>query len=87
MSFIRHVFRGCGRLRYCGQHPGSGVLVGLILLGGLALSDLGLMGFLMGCLLMAIFFLPIYLAGAYDRSKEEERIENMYLHRNLDNDK
>lgn len=71
--FFSRLIRGCGYLPTCGSHPGTGILIILILCGGLAGADKGICGVFFGAGLMTLCFGPIYLYGAYDRAKYEEK--------------
>lgn len=63
------MIRGCGTLPHVGSHPGTGTVVALILMGIAAGSKAGWRGMLLGGMLMAVFFVPMYLYGAYDRAR------------------
>lgn len=58
---IKHVIRGCGNLPTFGHHPGTEVLL-LIILGNVLL--VGIVGFIFS----SIILIPMYLYGAYQRS-------------------
>lgn len=75
MNIIQHIIRGCGKLEYCGEHPGTEILFVLICMGMIAGAKGGLLGCLVGSGLMALVFGPMYLYGAYDRSVEDMKIK------------
>lgn len=66
---IRQMIRGCGELPYVGEHPGTEVLFIFLLMGALAGAKGGWFGVLGGFLIMALFMVPMYLWGAYDRAQ------------------
>lgn len=75
-SCWRHVWRGCGYLPICGNHPGTHVLMLMIFAGGAA-------GGWHGGIIMALLFGPIYLIGAHGRSvydwQHSENVERLAL--------
>ena len=74
-NFINHIVRGCGYLPGVGEHPGTGFIVFLILLGGVAcIKAGGFTGFMFGSGLMAITMLPFHFYGAYERSKTSDQL-------------
>lgn len=75
MSFIRHTIRGCGRLPHCGAHPGTPLLYLFVSLGAAMGSYEGVVGALVGAGFMLAWTGPLYLWGAYDRSKLVERLD------------
>lgn len=75
MKTFRHIIRGCGNLKHCGEHPGTPILVGFTLIGAVAGANGGWFGALMGAAAMLAFNGPFYLWGAYDRSRLDEEIE------------
>lgn len=60
-TWWKHVWRGCGYLPICGNHPGTPMLVIMILAGAAA-------GGWHGGFMMSLLFGPIYLIGAHGRS-------------------
>lgn len=76
MKTIRHVIRGCGYLKHCGDHPGTPFVIALILMGAVAGYKGGWTGALGGAAFMGVFVGPLYLWGAYDRSVLDEKINN-----------
>jgi len=62
--------RGCKTLPHVGEHPGTAWVLLMILACGLAgIERGGAKGFIGGALIGALFMLPLYLYGAYDRAK------------------
>ncbi len=70
-GFLWHTIRGCGRLPSGGEHPGTAFLCLLTVMGGIAGARGGWKGALMGAGVMLAVFGPIYLSGAYSRSRCE----------------
>jgi hypothetical protein len=68
-NLMHHIIRGCGELPTFGQHPGTGIV--LILLIAMTAAA-GWHGLLIGC----IFYLPMYFWGAYHRSMEDPPEDN-----------
>lgn len=75
VGFFRHLVRGCGTLPHCGEHPGTMWLVTFVLMGAMAGAKGGLVGVFGGAGTMLAVFGSVYLVGAYDRSKTDERID------------
>lgn len=74
IQLIKHCIRGCRDLEGYGPHPGTSMLFIVGLVGGLAGVDKGgLNGFIFGGLFAFFVTLPLYLHGAYSRSKLYER--------------
>jgi hypothetical protein len=72
---IRRTFKGMCYLDSCGYHPGTGVLICFILMGGIAgARNNDVWGFVKGAGIMGGFIAPIYLMGCYDRGKIEEEV-------------
>lgn len=69
MKIIKHIIRGCGHLPTYGEHPGTIPLLMFLFIGFMAGSHNGLLGGLAGICFFAMFLLPPYLYGAYNRSK------------------
>jgi hypothetical protein len=74
-SLFGHIVRGCGTLPHCGEHPGTVFIFGFVLAGAAAGAKGGILGALCGAGAMLAIFGPIYLCGAYERSKTDEKIE------------
>lgn len=72
---IRQIIRGCRTLPHVGEHPGTWCVFMFVLIGALAGAERGgWRGALGGAIVMALFILPIYFYGAYDRAKISDRI-------------
>jgi hypothetical protein len=79
MGTIKRIFgqtmRGCGYLPHVGEHPGTLWMIMFILFGGMAgVSRGGMYGMIGGLMFMALFVLPLYLWGAYDRANLSDNI-------------
>lgn len=71
---LRHVIRGCGFVPGYGNHPGTATLGLFVAMGGGVGASRGDLGIALGgALLMLVVFGPMYLYGAYDRSRSAER--------------
>lgn len=75
MNALRHIVRGCGYLKHCGEHPGTVPLVMFALMGAVAGARGGWIYALGGAGIMLATFGPMYLWGAYDRSRLDEETE------------
>ncbi len=74
MQFFKHIINGCKDLPGYGPHPGTAVLLIVILVGGLAGVDKGgWAGFIGGAAFSCIMTMPLYLHGAYSRGKLYEQ--------------
>lgn len=74
MKLLKHCIRGCRDLPGYGPHPGTAILFVITLVGGIAGVDKGgLNGFIFGSLFAFLMTAPLYLHGAYERSKLYER--------------
>jgi len=62
---VKAILRGISYVEGYGEHPGTIILVWLVLLGAIA-------GGWMGALIMLLVFGPLYLWGAYDRGRERQ---------------
>lgn len=72
---IRSIIRGCGTLPHVGEHPGTAWLIVFILMGALAGAGRGSWrGAVGGAIIMAIFLLPVYFYGAYERARLSDEI-------------
>ena len=65
---IRQMWRGCGYLPHVGEHPGTLILGGLVVIGTIAVGWIGAVG-------MLAMFGPLYLFGAYERANLSDRLE------------
>lgn len=81
MSVLQHIVRGCKTLPYCGEHPGTVWLFFFIFAGVLGGFRGGFWAGLIGGGAMLFCFGPLYLWGAYSRSREEEK----FSQKNVDN--
>ena len=73
-KFVKHMIRGCRDLEGYGPHPGTAMLFIVSIAGGLAGIDKGgFNGFVFGYLFAFFMTAPLYLHGAYSRSKLYER--------------
>jgi hypothetical protein len=73
VSPLRQIIRGCGYVDGYGSHPGTGILIALVVMGGIAgAQGAGWRGFLFGACMMLLIFGPIYLFGAYDRGRPNQ---------------
>lgn len=80
MKLLKHCIRGCRDLEGYGPHPGTDMLLIIILIGGLAGVDKGgINGFIGGSLFALVMTLPLYLHGAYTRSRlyEQDQVRLM----------
>jgi hypothetical protein len=74
MKLLKHTINGCRDLPGFGPHPGTGVLLIVILVGGLAGVDKGgVNGFIGGAAFSFLMTMPLYLHGAYSRGKLYEQ--------------
>lgn len=64
---IRQTWRGCFRLPGVGPHPGRWVVV-------LMLPAFGLAGGWAGFALATVFFVPLFLMGAYERARVSDML-------------
>lgn len=75
MNAIQHVIRGCGTVPHCGEHPGTGFIFMMAAMGLAAGAKGGWIGALGGAAIMLSWSLPLYLWGAYNRSRISERMD------------
>ena len=72
-TVVRRTWIGCGFLEGFGTHPGTDMLVVMLLMGAFAGSgNGGWWGALGGALFMALFMVPLYLIGAHGRGRDYE---------------
>ena len=77
IKFIKDAWRGAGYLEGYGDHPGTGMLIVFILMGGITgMQRGGLWGFLDGCLIMVLCFGPLWIAGCIGRARSYDRYNN-----------
>lgn len=74
MKAIKQMIRGCRTLPNVGAHPGTDWLLMFLAMGALAGARGGLYGALGGAAFMAVFIAPMYLAGAYRRANDSDRL-------------
>ena len=67
-KFLSRIRKGCGDLPRCGPHPGTEIVIVLILIGGVTAGWMGL-------LISTVIYGSMYLWGAYERAKDEEFFE------------
>jgi hypothetical protein len=73
MKFIRDIIQGAKDLPGYGPHPGNGMVVLLIILGGIAGLHGGWEGFIGGAAFMALFMVPMWAIGCIDRARSYQR--------------
>jgi hypothetical protein len=72
-AIIRRIRLGLTDLPGYGPHPGTDLLVCMLLMGAFAgAGNGGWWGGLGGAGFMALFMVPLYLIGAHDRGREYE---------------
>jgi len=70
MKTLKHIIRGCGNVPGYGDHPGTGFLCMFLILFVVAgIPEITRMIF--GFIAWLVFIVPLYLLGAYSRSKEQ----------------
>lgn len=75
MILLHKIIRGAGYLPHVGSHPGTLILILMILAPGAAgIQNGGLLGFGLGVLLGAVVYVPFYAAGCVSRSNLSDRI-------------
>lgn len=76
IKIFKQTIRGIGTLPHVGEHPGTGMVIFLILITGLAGAQKGgWFGFMVASAFALIVYGPMYLWGAYDRAQTSDRIE------------
>lgn len=78
-SLLRDIRRGAGTLPHVGPHPGTPILLGFILLGGVAGLSGGqggpsILGLMSGSLAAAIPFDALYAAGCIGRARANDSL-------------
>lgn len=72
---LQHIVRGCGHLEHVGPHPGTFwyfvVILFAVLHGSTVSWQRGLLGFFVAALITS----PMFLSGAYMRSKMDDEME------------
>ena len=73
---MKQCLRGCGWLPQVGDHPGTGMCVGLVLVTGLAgAQGGGLVGFVIASLAALLIYGSMYFYGAYSRAQLSDALE------------
>lgn len=76
MKHIKQAIRGTGRLPHVGAHPGTEMIVMILLMTAfVGAAHAGVLGFIAGILFGMVIYGPIYLIGAYDRARLSDRLE------------
>lgn len=80
IKFFKRAWAGAGYLEGYGNHPGTGVVIVMILCTGAAAAQKGgLSGFIAGLAIGAVAFLPFYIMGCVSRAKSyEEDVERTF---------
>lgn len=74
MNLIRDVVQGAGYLEGYGDHPGTPIMLGFILAGGVVgLERGGVYGFLAGAFAMVVGVGPFWMMGCVDRARGYQR--------------
>lgn len=74
IKFFKRIWRGSGYLEGYGHHPGTSIVLIMLLASGLAgVEKGGLRGFIGGAIIGAICILPLYIIGCIDRAKGYEQ--------------
>jgi hypothetical protein len=74
MKLVKNMIQGAGYLEGYGEHPGTLLLLGFILMGGLAgARNGGLRGFLLGAAFVALFTVPVWLVGCVSRARAYQK--------------
>lgn len=70
---LGHIIRGCGYVDGYGEHPGTLTLFAFVAMGAAAGARGGWIGAALGAAGMLAVFGPMYLYGAYERSRDASR--------------
>jgi hypothetical protein len=74
MKLLKDIRQGAGYLEGFGDHPGTAVLVGFTLMGGVAgIANGGLYGFIGGALIAFCGLGPVWMAGCVGRARDYQR--------------
>lgn len=76
---FKQIWRGCGTLPHVGEHPGTVPTLFLIAITGLACAAAGWQGVAVGIVIGSIFYVPMYLYGAYSRAKLSDSLSRRDL--------
>jgi len=72
---IRRIIKEMGYLDSCGYHPGTGILIAFLLMGGIAgAKNNNPWSFVTGAGIMGLLISPMYLIGCYERGKIEDEV-------------
>lgn len=75
-KLFSEIARGAGTLPDCGSHPGTGFVILLTLITGLAgLQAGGLLGFVCGSGLGALAYGSMWLCGCVSRARYQDRLD------------
>ena len=76
MKLIREIIQGAGDLEGYGKHPGTILLFGFTLMGGIAgIAKGGIWGFIGGSLIMFFFMFPVWCVGCIGRARDYQRAQ------------
>jgi len=70
ITYFKMIWQGCGYLEGYGHHPGTPVLLTIIVIGLLVGLQDGLIRAILGAIIMLVIYTPLYLIGAYGRAKD-----------------
>ena len=73
MKLIKDIIQGAKDLPGFGPHPGTGIMIALVIAGGLAGLERGLGGFLFGAAFMSLWIVPMWMAGCVGRARDYQR--------------
>jgi hypothetical protein len=74
-GIVSAIVAGCGAMPHVGAHPGTGIVLFLIVITGAAGAQAGSWaGFVGGLGLAVAIYGPLYLYGAYERTRLSERL-------------
>jgi len=69
MKFIKRLIRGARYSEKYGHHPGTEMLVAILVCGAIAGLRHGIWGALAGFFLAAVFAVPLWLIGCWERGE------------------
>lgn len=67
MKTLARIYRGMRYSEKYGEHPGNVWIICFLLMGAIAGADKDFFHSLMGAIIMAVIFGPLYLLGCYER--------------------
>jgi len=73
MKIFKDILQGATDLPGYGPHPGTGIMLVLLFMGGIAGSGGGWTGFFGGAAFMALFVVPMWCVGCIDRARGYQR--------------